>query len=87
MHEALDEAYYQQLHELQAIDFVLVELTLYLDTHPTDSQAIQQFNAYAHKRKELAHRYESQYGPLMQFGHSYSGDPWNWNEVPWPWQV
>jgi spore coat protein JB len=28
-----------------------------------------------------------QYGPLMQYGHSYSRFPWQWVEPPWPWQV
>jgi len=84
---AVDENYYKLLHELQAVDFVLVELTLYLDTHPTDQQAIQQFNMCAQKRKELARNFESMYGPLMQFGHSFSPPNWQWAEAPWPWQV
>ncbi|MFV0556350.1 MAG: spore coat protein CotJB, partial [Lactovum sp.] len=32
----LPDEYYQQLEKIQEIDFVLVELTLYLDTHGTD---------------------------------------------------
>ena len=83
----LDDAFYQLLHELQAVDFVLVELTLYLDTHPTDSAAIQQYNHVAQYRQQIAHRYESLYGPLKAFGQSYSADPWSWNNTPWPWQV
>jgi spore coat protein JB len=35
----------------------------------------------------LKKAFESQFGPLMQFGNSYSGHPWNWNDPPWPWQV
>lgn len=31
---ALPESYYQLLEKIQAVDFVLVDLTLYLDTHP-----------------------------------------------------
>ena len=40
------EEYYQIMEQLQAVDFVLVELTLYLDTHPDDLEAINQFNHY-----------------------------------------
>ncbi|QOR65301.1 spore coat protein CotJB [Cytobacillus suaedae] len=83
----LPPEYYALLEELQAVDFVLVELTLYLDTHPTDYQAIQQFNNFALQRKKLAKQYEAQYGPLLQYGHSYSNYPWDWDDVPWPWQV
>jgi spore coat protein JB len=79
--------YYQMLEQLQAVDFVLVELQLYLDTHPDDLEAIKQFNHYAKERKTLNKAFESQFGPLQQFGNSYSGHPWNWNDPPWPWQV
>lgn len=87
MNKKLDEQYYTRLHELQAVDFVLVELTLFLDTHPNDEQALSQFNQFAQKRRELAHQFEMAYGPLMQFGHSFSQFPWQWIETPWPWQV
>ncbi|MFK7695965.1 spore coat protein CotJB [Paenibacillus sp. HJGM_3] len=83
----LDAAYYELLHRLQAADFVLVELTLYLDTHPDDRQAVEQFNQYAQYRAQLAAEYERTYGPLLQFGHSYSRYPWDWKNSPWPWQV
>jgi spore coat protein JB len=83
----LPPEYYQLLEQLQAVDFVLVELTLYLDTHPQDEESITQFNHYAKERKRLKKLFESQFGPLMQYGNSFSGCPWNWNEAPWPWQV
>ncbi|MCA1030552.1 spore coat protein CotJB [Bacillus timonensis] len=79
--------YYALLEELQAIDFVLLELTLYLDTHPQDYQSIQQFNQYSELRKKVAAQFESQFGPLLQYGHSYSNYPWDWDDSPWPWQV
>jgi spore coat protein JB len=87
LHKPLDEHYYKLLQELQEVDFVLVELNLYLDTHPHDMQAIQQYNQLVKKRYELAARYESLYGPLTHFGHSYSKHPWQWDDAPWPWQV
>lgn len=79
--------YYQLLEQLQAVDFVLVELTLYLDTHNGDNEAIKQFNQFALERKKLKKTIESKFGPLQQFGNSYSGYPWNWDDSPWPWQV
>ncbi|CAG7631224.1 spore coat protein CotJB [Paenibacillus allorhizosphaerae] len=81
------EHYYAMLEELQAVDFVLVELNLYLDTHPLDGGAIQQYNQCAQKRMHLAHQFEMEFGPLMAFGHSFSKHPWQWTETPWPWQV
>jgi len=85
--QTLSDDYYRCLLELQTVDFVLVELTLYLDTHPGDEQAVRQFNENAKRRAQLAYQFESKFGPLMQFGHSFSGFPWNWPQTPWPWQV
>jgi len=83
----MSKEYYVLLEQLQAVDFALVDLTLYLDTHPDDNQAIQQFNQLARQRKRLKKLYESSYGPLQQYGNSYSSYPWNWDNTPWPWQV
>jgi spore coat protein JB len=83
----MPKEYYDLLHQLQAIDFVLVDLTLYLDTHPHDYEAIQQFNELAQERKKLKKQYDTQFGPLQQYGNSYSHYPWDWSKTPWPWQV
>ncbi|MBT2642086.1 spore coat protein CotJB [Bacillus sp. ISL-41] len=83
----LPKEFYAAMEELQAVDFVLVELTLYLDTHPEDYEAINQFNQFAKERRRLKKVVESMYGPLQQFGNSYSGYPWNWDDGPWPWQI
>lgn len=87
MSKTMPSSYYELLEEIQAIDFVLVELTLYLDTHPDDYISIQQFNHCAKQSKLLKKQYEQQYGPLLQYGGSYSAYPWNWGDAPWPWQV
>ncbi|GAA4711812.1 spore coat protein CotJB [Brevibacillus fulvus] len=83
----VDERYYQLLEQLQAVDFVLVELNLYLDTHNDDVDALNQFNYYVQERWKIAREIESSYGPLQGFGNSASGFPWQWDDTPWPWQV
>lgn len=83
----VDKQFYELLERLQAVDFAVLELNLYLDTHPHDMHAIEQFNQLAQQRWGIAQEFESLYGPLLNFGHSYSGYPWQWNDVPWPWQV
>lgn len=85
--KALPEHYYVLLEELQAIDFVIVDLNLYLDTHPNDEQAIQQYNQCVKESKRIKKEFEKQFGPLTSFGYSYSRHPWEWIEAPWPWQV
>ena len=83
----LPEDYYQSLEEIQAVDFVLVELTLYLDTHPNDQHAMQQFNQYAQYCKQLKQEFEAKYGALQQYGNSFTDANWSWGTSPWPWQV
>jgi spore coat protein JB len=87
MSKKVDAHYYQQMLDLQTVDFALVELTLYLDTHPLDPYALRQFNKLSQERQEIARSFEMAYGPLLQFGHSFSREPWEWVETPWPWQV
>ena len=80
VNQSLPEEYYQLLLELQELDFVLVELTLYLDTHPDDT-AINQFNDFSYKRRVLKQKMEEKY-ELQQFGNSYSNAPWEWSKGP-----
>ncbi|WP_070121172.1 spore coat protein CotJB [Bacillus marinisedimentorum] len=87
MQKQLPEEFYRLMEDLQAVDFALVDLTLYLDTHPNDQQAIQQFNQLAKESKRLRKQVEKIYGPLLQFGKSFSGYPWDWKDSPWPWQI
>ncbi|MBT2214292.1 spore coat protein CotJB [Virgibacillus dakarensis] len=87
MSKQLPPEYYQLLEEIQAVDFVLVELNLYLNTHPDDYDAIEQFNNNVKRSKELKVQYEKKYGPLMGFGRSYGNYPFDWGDTPWPWQV
>lgn len=79
--------YYSQLEELQTIDFVIVELALYLNTHPNDVDAIRQYNESVQLRKAVVKKFEKAFGALTSFGFSYSKHPWDWKEAPWPWQV
>lgn len=83
----MPESYYQMLEQLQSLDFVLIELTLYLDTHPEDLHAIEQFNQVSQQRALIKAEFEPKFGPLLQYGQSYSKYPWDWSESPWPWQV
>lgn len=82
-----DPQFYELLEKLQAVDFVLVELNLYLDTHPDDLDALKQFNQLTQERMHMANHFQQLYGPLQNFGRSFSKFPWEWSQVPWPWQV
>ncbi|TFB23140.1 spore coat protein CotJB [Filobacillus milosensis] len=85
--EQLPQEYYQLLEEIQSVDFVIVELTLYLDTHPDDYNALQQYNQFAAYSKKLKDNFESLFGPLEQGSLIKNTDYWSWSSSPWPWQV
>ncbi|GEN33205.1 MULTISPECIES: spore coat protein CotJB [Aneurinibacillus] len=82
-----DEQYRDLLLEIQQVDFVIIELNLYLNTHPHDHAAIAQYNEYVQRSMQLKKNFEAIYGPLTSFGYSYSPIPWKWKDAPWPWQV
>lgn len=72
------------LAELQALEFVLIELGLYLDTHQDDKEAFALFQKYAAMEKEGRERYEAMHGPLTQTAAAKS-DCYSWLSDPWPW--
>lgn len=73
------------LAELQALEFVLMELGLYLDTHQDDSEAFELYRQYAAMEKTAREQYEAAHGPLLQ--RSAAGEKtWTaWLKDPWPW--
>jgi len=81
------KTYNDLMRQMQETDFVLVELNLYLDTHPEDQAAIAQFNQYVQRSMAIKHQFQTLFGPLYHFGGSYSPAPFAWKEAPWPWQV
>lgn len=75
------------LKKIMAEEFTAVELNLYLDTHPDDEKALNEFNDTVRKLNRLKQEYESEYGPLTNFGYATSNYPWKWVEEPWPWEI
>lgn len=75
----------KMLKEVMALDFSIIELNLYLDTHPGDRRALAIYNNYVHKLMMLKSTYEKLYGPLTA-RCSYSAYPWKWIDSPWPWE-
>ena len=72
------------LHRLQALNFAVSELGLYLDTHPTDQDALELFNQYVELYEDALQKYENEYGPMTQMGSGMSG-AYQWVKGPWPW--
>lgn len=71
------------LKRIAAIDFAIVELNLYMDTHPDDSQVNDKLNDYKEKSARLHEEYEQEYGPITPDGQEKNR--WGWIADPWPW--
>ncbi|PIC64210.1 spore coat protein CotJB [Sporosarcina sp. P13] len=78
------------LKEVQQADFVVVELTLYTNTHPNDEDGLEQWRLAIKEASRARKAYEKRYGPLSL--HSIPSEQaiemgWRWNQAPWPWQM
>ena len=81
--ECKDEKRKKMLKEIKCLEFAVIELALYLDTHPTDEKALCLHNKYCKELKELKDIYQKIYGPLTI---NYPCNKWRWLEEPWPWE-
>ncbi len=75
------------LKSLMELDFIAVDLGLFLNTHPDDSDAIAAYNQVITAADTVRMKYEETFGPLCSF-RSYAANTqaWQWMENPWPWQ-
>ena len=73
------------LTELMAIDFVVDELELYLDTHADDREAFQMYQNFLALKEEAHQRYARMCGPIRQTD-MLGMDSYRWLENPWPWE-
>lgn len=66
--------------------FALVDVTLYLDTHPDDREAIRYFQENSRLYQEALAEYSEKYGPLTLSHAHHNDEYWDWVNQPWPWQ-
>ena len=71
------------MRQIQEQKFALVELSLYLDTHPCDERALKMQNKHAREYEEVKARYEKMYGPLTRY---YPMSKWKWVSQSRPWE-
>ncbi|MCW2277625.1 spore coat protein CotJB [Heliophilum fasciatum] len=83
----MDSQQREMLRRLQALEFVLTDLNLYLDTHPDCQAALQDFARISEDLRQLKIAYEQRYGLLTVAGFGSGRSPWNWVETPWPWEI
>ena len=73
------------LTELQALNFAIQDLALYLDTHREDCEALELYRAYQQMYEKCKAEYARKYGPLNH-GTASDGQCYGWLNDPWPWE-
>ena len=75
----------QMLRRIYSYDFTILELGLYLDTHPDDMRALKTRQQVQEKRAQLVQEYEAKFGPYVLTSDDVKGNRWSWVDNPWPW--
>lgn len=73
------------LRKITILDFMALDLHLYLNTHPNDCEALRMYNDVVDMVSQLRCRYEEEAGPLVSY-RSQGKKGWEWECGPWPWQ-
>ncbi len=74
------------LRRLQAVCFCVEDVILYLDTHPTDMNAIEYYKRHKEMLQEVTAEYTRMYGPITASDVCVS-NKWSWINCPWPWEM
>ena len=72
--------------ELNKVQFAVVEVGMFLDTHPRNKKALETMKMYRDKYHELKKRYEEKFGMIDICSPNNCNDKWSWVENPWPWE-
>lgn len=73
------------LYKISMLDFALVDLMLYLDTHLDDEEAMEYFNHFNMNLMMLKKEYTMQYGPLKVENCADNNQKiWQWALTPMP---
>ena len=73
------------LKQITILDFMALDLHLFLNTHPTNADALKMYNDVIANAEKSRCLYEENYGPLTAY-RSEGAPGWPWQDCPWPWQ-
>lgn len=71
------------MKQIKCLNFAVVELAEYLDTHPDDRKALCLHKEYCNQLENIKNKYQRAFGPLSI---NCPCDKWRWLEEPWPWE-
>ena len=61
-----------------------VDIALYLNTHPDDTDMIEKYNNVVDEADKLRMIYEDNVGPIYSFRSASDKDCFSWIDSPWP---
>ena len=73
----------EMMKQIKCLNFAVVDIAEYLDTHPNDKKALCLHREYTNELKVLKDKYQKIFGPLDIY---YPCNKWRWLEEPWPWE-
>jgi spore coat protein JB len=73
------------LHEVEMAGFVLDDMVLYLDTHPTDMEALAYYQTARANYEQAVANYTDQVGPLFMYD-ACGNSQFSWLTESWPWE-
>lgn len=77
---------YDLFKKIQIYEFLILDVGLYLDTHPMDQEALDYFHHYKALKEKAVADYTTCYGPLT-IDTVESTNKWTWIDQPWPWEM
>ena len=73
------------LKKIGMLKFALVEVDLFLDTHPGDTEMLKKRDEFERELAPLVKKFEEKYGPLTKGENTTN--TWQWVKDPWPWDT
>lgn len=65
--------------------FAIVDIDLFLDTHPGDAAMLKKREEYTEQLMPLVKEFEEKFGPLTKAEND--SNTWCWVKDPWPWDT
>lgn len=72
---------------IDLVSFAALDCAMFLDTHPSNSEALEFFEYYKDARKQALKEYSSRFSPLTLDTVPKGADFWAWAKEPWPWEM
>ena len=73
------------MRRLQALQFSMYDLALFLDTHPSNAEALRRYRELSARQETVKQQYEASYGALTHEGAA-DGERWSYVDTPFPWE-